>query len=215
MMALGPQPMRGDLTGIVLAGGASRRMGRDKASLPLGGGRVIDAVVAALRGGGCEPVLIVGRCDNPATLALPTIPDALPAVGPLGGLAAGLRAAPTEYAFCSACDLPLLRPALVRLLAGLARGWDGAVPAFGPRGWQPLCAVYGRSLLPLVEPRLRASAASLALTDLLRQARIRPVTQREVETVDPDLASFENVNTPEDYRRLRARWPADPADGRR
>jgi molybdopterin-guanine dinucleotide biosynthesis protein A len=211
-----PGAPREDLTGAILAGGRSRRMGRPKALLPVGGVPMVARVARAL-GRVCRHVLAVS--DDPAPLAflgVPVIPDAFPGRGPLGGLQAALAAATTPYVAVAACDMPFLNPAVVAYLAGKAVGWDGAVPAgvgpAGSMGYEPLCAVYARGCLGAVEARLRAGDGRM--TSFFPDVRLRPVPREELERVDPGLRSFWNANTPEEYEaalRSAAGEEAGPA----
>lgn len=191
---------------IVLAGGRSSRMGRPKADLPLGGEPFLSRVVAAL-------VPVVGATHIVAVRAadqlLPPLPagvmvavDAAPGRGPLEGFAAGLLALPADCdaLFLAACDAPLLRPEVVRLLfARLDAGATAAVPeALGRR--HPLCAAYRASVRAAVAEAL--AAGELGMGQMLARVAVTYVGEEELRAADPDLASLRNVNTPEDYAEL-------------
>jgi molybdopterin-guanine dinucleotide biosynthesis protein A len=191
-----------DLTGIVLAGGQSRRMGRDKAWLDWEGQPLLARVAHALRRAGCAEVLIVGG-DAPriAALGLHAVPDRWPGEGPLAALATGLQAARHPLALAVACDMPHLDPQALALLARLAQGFDAAVPWVAPGGWEPLHAAYGRSCLPAIEARLQAGERKV--TSFYVDVRVRAVAREEVAAADPSLATLQNVNTPEDLAAAR------------
>lgn len=213
------------VTGIVLAGGRSRRMGADKALSVLAGRTLLDWVLAAL-----EPVtasrLVVTR--TPAGLGdvgVPVVRDRLPARGPLTGLHAGLEAAPSDLCLVVACDMPLVRTDLLALLARAIGPFEAAVPYVGDpgvpppagaatareAGLQPLLAAYRKRALPALERLLRAG--SMPTSALVSVVRARIVPPAEWRAVDPEGLSFVNVNTPEDLleaaRRLAG--PTDPA----
>ena len=189
-----------NIGGIVLCGGASRRMGRPKASLAFGSETMLQRVVGVLREV-VDPVVVVAAPGQ----EVPSLPtgvrlarDDRPGRGPLEGIAAGLAAleGQAEAAYVSSCDVPLLQAAFVRRLAGLLGDRWIAVPEVdGYR--QPLAAVYRLDVLPTVR-RLLAEDRLRPL-DLFDEAPTRIVTADELRGADPELVSLRNVNTPEDY----------------
>ncbi len=188
------------LAGLVLAGGRSQRMGRDKAALPFGDRTLLDRVVERVKTC-CHPVFVVtSAADRYPALTVPVVVDRWPGSGPLAGLEAGLRACPTAYAAVVACDLPFLEPRLLLGLREQAEGADAAVPLTDRA--HPLCAVYGREAARVAERLLRAGGGSLR--DLLVHLRVRYVPEEVLRRWDPGLKSLVNVNTPEDYARALA-----------
>ncbi|MBI4236266.1 MAG: molybdenum cofactor guanylyltransferase [Chloroflexi bacterium] len=186
-------------TGVVLAGGWSARLGRDKARERIGDipllRRVVDAVACA-----CAEVLLAGEQAGREEITLPAevrwVPDIHPGRGPLGGLHAGLVAARHDYVLAVACDMPFLHPPLLELLVSLASGHEAVVPRVQGR-LQTLHAVYARSCLPVVEGLLAGPGAP-SLHDLVSHLRIRYVEEQEVRRLDPDLRSLFNINSEED-----------------
>lgn len=197
------------LGAVVLAGGRSTRMGRDKAALELGGEPLLMRVVRALAGV-CHEIVLVARRDQtlpevgplPSGVQVRRAFDAVEGRGPLAGLAAGLAALEAPLAYASSCDAPFLTPAFVRRVVDALGEAAIALPFVG--GWHhPLAAVYRReAVLPVVE-------------DLLAHDRLRPVFllerlphvelhEADLRGVDPDLLALLNCNTPEDYDRARA-----------
>lgn len=149
----GAGPGRPSVAGVVLAGGASVRMGRDKALIEVGGGRLVDRAVERL-GTLCQEVVVASGPRRIAGLTVAQVPDA-PGAGPLAGIVAGLRAIDADVAAVVAVDLPDLSDAVLqrlvqRLLAGEAAG---LVPVVAGR-LQPLHAVYRRSIAPALERAL-------------------------------------------------------------
>lgn len=159
--ATGPAPAPAPLAGLVLCGGGSRRLGRDKALIPVGGEALVDRVVARLRVV-CAPVwLAVG--DDPERLAGRAdgvVLDEPPGAGPLAGIAAGLAAAPAEAVAVCAVDHPHPSPALLAELAVLAAGRPAAVPVVEGVP-QPLHAVWTVAALPAVRAALAAGDRSV------------------------------------------------------
>ncbi|MCK6458729.1 MAG: molybdenum cofactor guanylyltransferase [Planctomycetes bacterium] len=196
---------------LVLAGGFSRRMGNDKWSLPFGGETLLERTVRIVREVVPE-VWVVAREGQGVRGRFRIARDPAEGMGPLAGLAAGLEAMAADRAFLTSCDVPFLRPALVRRLLDLSRGHLAAVP-FVDGYHMTTAAVYARDALPaarrlLAEGRLRPFF-------LVEELRARIVTAEEIRDVDPSLESFRNCNTPGEYRAaLRDAGLEPPAAGR-
>ena len=180
---------------LILAGGRSRRMGRDKAQLPAGDGTLIEHLVRRLAPV-VDETLVAGGPMAPRRDDVRGIEDRYPGMGPLAGIHAGLLEASFPLVWVVACDLPDVEPALGALFRSLAAGVDAVVPRVGDEA-QSLCAVYDRSLAPRIEMLLRAGERRVQ--DLLARARVRYVSEAELRPVDPALRSFRNINTPADY----------------
>lgn len=190
--------MRRAATGVVLAGGASRRMGRDKALLDLGGRPLLQLAAEAV-GKVCDEVVIAGRGRAP--IALPGLaaawaPDPPGVEGPLAGLAAGLAAAAREKVIAVACDMPFVNPDFLRRLLDELFDCDAVIPlaAGSP---QPLHAAYSRDILPTLETLMRLGGRSML--DLLPRLRVKYLSERTCQALDPDGLSTLNVNTPAEY----------------
>ncbi|HZS01198.1 MAG TPA: molybdenum cofactor guanylyltransferase [Chloroflexota bacterium] len=190
------------VTPIVLAGGAGTRLGGvNKALLEIGGRRVVDRLIEALRPLGAEIVLV----NNDGSLAgIPgtrVVPDAEPGAGSLMGLYSGLRAVRTPLATATACDMPFVSTAVLRALLDLAADYDAVVPVLGEQP-EPLHAVYRTTCLPAIEAALREGRKRMiAFFDAVR---VRYVAEDALRARDPDLRSFLNVNRPDDLARARA-----------
>jgi molybdopterin-guanine dinucleotide biosynthesis protein A len=191
------------VTGLVLAGGASRRMGRDKALLELGD-RPLIAVVVERMAQVCREVLIVsGDVEPYRGLGAPVVADRFPDVGVLGGLHAGLEAASYGLTLAVGCDMPFLNPDLLRAFADWAEGFDVALLRCGEQV-EPLHAAYRRTCLPAIEAAIRAGKRRII--SFFPHVRVRYVTLGEVAAVDPHLDSLRNVNTPEEWEAARVDW---------
>jgi molybdopterin-guanine dinucleotide biosynthesis protein A len=187
----------GHLTGVVLAGGSSRRMGADKAFLEIGGAPMIRRVLDALATCCARVVVVAKDAQAYAALGVPVVIDAVPDQAPLVGLCAGLRAATTPWVFAASCDLPFLSPAAVRLLAAAAEGHDAAVPYVDGR-WHPLHAVYAAAAADVLEAQWRGGTR--ALHRALAALRVRPVGADDLVAADAGRRTLRNVNTPAEYR---------------
>jgi molybdopterin-guanine dinucleotide biosynthesis protein A len=186
----------------ILAGGQSRRMGRDKALLEIDGQSLLQHTVEKARQVAVE-VMVVGRpCpDNwPAEFnAIRCIPDERPGEGPLGGLFSALHALPHTYekVLLMACDMPLLSAEALRWLVRQGENNPGAhgVIVSHNTHWEPLFAIYRREVLPLVESQLAMERR--ALHALIGAGDFHIV---EAPTwLQPQLA---NANTPQDWQSL-------------
>ncbi|HSL20953.1 MAG TPA: molybdenum cofactor guanylyltransferase [Vicinamibacterales bacterium] len=187
------------LSGAILAGGrASRFGGRAKALLPIGGARIIDRQLAALRGTVDETFVVA---DDPAPFAaigLRVVPDRVSGAGALGGLMTALAASPAPATIVLACDLPFVTAAFLRFLAAECHG-DVALPKTAD-GYHPLCACWSREALPEIERRV--ATGGLRIIDALSALRVREIGPGEVARFDrPAGTLLFNVNTPHEYER--------------
>jgi len=194
-----------DLTGIVLVGGASRRMGQDKAFLELGGRPLIEIVVERMVQVCTEVLVVAGDARPYASLGVPVVEDRFRGVGVLGGLHAGLEAASHELTLVVGCDMPFLDPNLLRAFAGWAEGFDVAALRYEDREQvEPLHAAYRRTCLPAMAAAIRAGQRRVI--SFFPHVRVHYVTPEDVAMFDPHLSSFRNVNTPEEWEAVQAKW---------
>jgi molybdopterin-guanine dinucleotide biosynthesis protein A len=184
--------------GFVLAGGRSRRMGRDKAMLPYRGRPLIAHVAGTVEKAlgkeawfGSGPVAIVGEPDRYRNLGYRVLADIYQNCGPLGGIITALSESPADWNLVVACDMPNLDPAALRMLVERSSNRIAlCVAAEGPSGEaEPLCAIYHRDCLPIFTRALHDKR--LKMKDILRE-------------LQPELAalparSLANLNTPEEW----------------
>src|SRR3989338_3011066 len=193
---LAGSPMSRAVTGVILAGGESRRMGRDKAHLPWGDRTLIEHIVDTLRPVTNEIIVVANDAVPFSHLRTRVVEDLVLGAHALGGLYTGLTLAAHEQCFVCACDAPFLNPALIQFLIQQADGWDLVIPRTR-EGLQPLHAVYRRSILPAIEEQLRMQRWDLrAVVPNVRACIIGP---EQIARFDPEALSFFNVNTPNDY----------------
>jgi molybdopterin-guanine dinucleotide biosynthesis protein A len=193
-----------DIEGFILTGGASSRMGTDKARLSLGGLTFIERIAGALQA--ITPLVsVVSARPESLNLGLPVVADIHRECGALGGLHAALGACRAPWAIIVSCDLPFVTGELFARLAAFRNEETDAVAPLQTDGRaQPLCALYSPARsLERIERLLREGERRPRA--LLRQVRTRWVAPAElIDLGDPELF-FMNVNTPEDYRRARER----------
>lgn len=180
---------------VILAGGKSRRMGRDKATVRWAGRRLVDHVADSLGPLFPEKYVAVGsRVRFPLPRGCGAIRDRFSGAGPLAGVHAALLASRRRFVFAAPCDAPFPSRRLVRSLWKLAQGGLGAVPE-GPTGVEPLFAFYGKGLLGQIEQRLSA-APRTGPSALAHLAGVRRLPWREVRRADPAGRSFADLDTP-------------------
>ncbi len=196
---------RKEVSAIVLAGGRSRRLGRNKALEAIGGQplirRVIDRVSQV-----AEDVVVVAA-DEAQAQALPledrgrVALDLHPGGGSLGGIFSGLSAARHHWAVVVACDMPFLNLDLVRRMLSLREGADAVVPVLEGRP-EPTHSVYSKICLPHMERLLLANDLKISL--FFDKVRVSYVPEDEILSLDSERLSFFNVNSPDDLERARA-----------
>jgi molybdopterin-guanine dinucleotide biosynthesis protein A len=191
-----------DVEGFILVGGASSRMGTDKALLDVGGRNFVERIHAALASITCETKLVGAETWRAGWPRLPTVPDVHVKWGALGGLHAALIACRANWAAIVACDLPFVTGELFVRLASLRENFDAVVPVQPDDRLQPLCALYraevcrerAEELIRAGERRPRA---------LLNAVEARRVAFNELSDLDGATRFFLNVNTPQDYASAR------------
>lgn len=189
-----------ELTGFILVGGKSHRMGRDKVFLEFQGETLLARALATLRAI-ASSVVLVGPRDKLAGYG-PVVEDVFPNAGPLGGIHAALRSSTTELNLLLAVDLPLVSPGLLRYLVRRAEATEALVTV--PRtfdGWQPLCAVYRRAFADCAEQALAQSRNKVDA--LFRHEILQVITEQELSAAGFSASAFKNVNTPEDFGESR------------
>lgn len=188
---------------IILCGGKSSRMGRDKATLPFGPELMLPRTIRLLSEV-VDPgkIVVVAAIDQ----QLPPLPqpvivarDQHPSRGPLEGIAAGLEAIPrgVEAVYVTSCDVPLLVPAFVTRMFELLEDFDIAVPWEGEQ-FHPLSAVYRPTVAGMARQLVQADKRRVRF--LFDDARTRRVGIDQLRLVDPELQTLMNLNHREDYQ---------------
>ena len=191
--------MHSSLTAVILAGGMSRRLGRNKALEPFQGEPLIRRVIARMGQVGESVSVIVNEPQRVHELDLPDevnpSVDRYPGKGSLGGIVTGLLTSPTVWSAFCACDMPFVNTRLYRYLASLRDGCDAVVPVIEGRP-EPTHALYSRVCIRPIEERIEAD--DLKISSFFSEVRVRLVPEDEIRRLDPDLLSFFNVNTQDD-----------------
>lgn len=188
------------VTGVILAGGLSTRMGSNKALLPYRGGRFVEAIYRQL-GELCDELLLVTNTpEQYGFLPCRKVTDLYPGVGALAGLHAGLHHSATEHVFAVACDMPYLNGSVIARMLSLRDCADVVIPE-GDKGQEPLHAVYAKGCLAPMEDALQRGCRRIV--SFFEQVSVCRMPRDEVAKLDPTFRCFENINTPAEYYQLR------------
>ncbi|MEJ2698669.1 MAG: formate dehydrogenase accessory sulfurtransferase FdhD [Desulfuromonadales bacterium] len=200
------------ITGVILAGGESRRMGSDKSLLPIQGARFIDHVYDRMEELFDEVFIVTNSPEFYREISCRKVPDIYPSKGSLTGIHSGLCHAGQEKVFVAACDMPFLSAETIRRLClEKEEGDDVVVPRSG-RGVEPLHALYDKRCLPAIETVL--SAGEKRIVSFFPQVRVHEVPEVIFKDCDPEGRSFRNINTPQEYFALRDRGKEEDKSGR-
>jgi len=193
------------LSAAALAGGQSRRMGTDKALLPLvaGGQPMLGLVLERLRSVADDVLVVANEQKRYATFGARVVPDLHPQIGALGGIQAAVTWSAHEHCLVVACDMPFLSLPLLRRMVSEPRNYDVLVPLIPgesrQRGdglvFQTLHAIYSKQCLLFIERRI--AAGNRQVVGFFEDVRVRTIDVVDVVRWDPDLRSFFNANTPE------------------
>lgn len=187
---------------VILAGGKSRRMGRNKALLDFGGEPLIGRLCRVLKEGFHEVFVSANEQQTYEFLNAPIITDVFTSGGALAGIHAGLIHSGASHCFFAACDMPFVNVELVRYLHGFTGNYDVVIP-LSEAGLEPLHSFYSRACIPYIEEQLRSG--NLKIIDFFPRVSVKEVTQEEVRIYDPEQVSYFNINTREKYELARAR----------
>ena len=184
---------------VILAGGISRRLGRDKALVKVGGIPLICRVMDTMNEFARETVVVVNTFDRIRELPLPkaVIPavDIYPDTGALGGIYTGISESKEEWSFVFSCDMPFINLELLRFMLSVKKGFDIVVPLVDGRP-EPTHALYNKSCLSHIQQRIEES--DLKITNFFRTVRVMYLSDEDLDRIDPERQSFFNINTQED-----------------
>ena len=184
--------VRAPATAIILAGGGSSRMGRDKSMLPIAGQPMIKHVYEQLRPYFAQILVSSNNTAAHDFLGATVVADDAVGKGPMMGVASALRASANDVNFVIACDMPDIDTALMRAILRQAGDYDAVVPRVGADLYEPLFAVYKKSALPAMEELLRSG--NNKIIDSHSRCRVR--------YVDLPGRQFRNINTKAEYSGL-------------
>jgi molybdopterin-guanine dinucleotide biosynthesis protein A len=199
------------VSGVILAGGVSRRLEKNKALERIGGKALIERVIDSLVPLTSEVLAVVARPEQAEALRLPpsvrVVSDRYPGGGSLGGIFTGLEAAAEPWSVVVACDMPFLNRELLRHLMAQSSNVDAVIPCLGGQP-EPLHALYSKACLAPMERMLRAG--QLKIAPLFEAVRVRYVDEETIDRIDPRHLSFFNINTQADLEEARGYFRQKP-----
>jgi molybdopterin-guanine dinucleotide biosynthesis protein A len=189
--------IKSNCAGVVLTGGLNTRMaGQNKAFLKIRDKAFLDIIIDVLSCCFSECLIATREPELYLNRRVKTVTDIFSVRTPLAGIHAALINMKADYAFCTSCDTPFLKPDVIQILISeIEPGVDVVVPA-SEEYYQPLCAVYSKQCAGLIEDQLNSE--ELKADRLFEKIRLKTVSYEKFRKVDSRLLSFFNVNTPED-----------------
>lgn len=186
-----------EATGVILAGGNSKRMGTNKALLKIRNQTVIEKVIEEIRPLTSELIVVTNTFEDYEFLGLPLVADLRKGMGPLAGLEAGLIASSNEKNLIVACDMPFISKSLAQLLLDQLADFDAAVPYVEGR-LHPLFASYRKSCLKEIQKSLDENR--LRMRDFFDQIRLKELDEPLIN-MELDSMSLFNMNEPQEYEK--------------
>jgi molybdopterin-guanine dinucleotide biosynthesis protein A len=190
------------ITGVILSGGKSLRMGEDKAFIKIEGTPIIERIFLLLERLFQEVIVITNQGERYHYLGAKVYEDLIPNLGALGGLYTGIARSSFPYSFVIACDMPYVNRAVIEHLTEKTGDYDAIIPRTED-GLQPLHALYSRRCLEAITEILRENKKRIV--DFFPLVRVRIVEENGFHSLDPHRESFINLNTPEDVLISRKR----------
>ena len=194
---------RTNVSGAILAGGKSRRMGVEKAFIELGGSTIVERVIDAIGQVVSEIIIVTNdpedfihvKAQYIRDLPIDIVKDIHRGIGALGGLHSGLYHASEDRVFVCACDMPFMNPDLVRFIVKALDKNDAAVPVV--QGFfEPLLAAYSKRCIDSIEGEIKKGERQIL--SFYDSVKLRKINEWELRSVDKDLHSFININSPKD-----------------
>lgn len=186
------------MTGIILTGGKSSRMGRNKAFLRLNGEVIIERTVRLFKTLFDEVILVTNSPDEYKYLNTRIVSDIYPQGGSLIGIYSGLYHSSSQYSFVAACDMPFLKKDFIEYIIKQKDNYDIVIP-FSKDGQEPLHAIYSKTCLNPMEEQIKRG--NLKIIDIIPGLKARRIERDEIIPFDPEFTSFINVNTPSELER--------------
>lgn len=186
------------MTGIILAGGQSKRLGVDKAELIVGGRSILERTVLIIKQIFAEVIVVSNVRRDIVGEDVIQVKDIAGAKGALGGIYTGLAHASYDRSFITACDMPYIMPQMVELIAQRPQK-DVVVPRVNGN-FEPLFAVYSNQCIPIIEQMI--SCNILKISDLFKKCSVEYVDEESLRKLDKNLKSFININSLRDLKHV-------------
>ncbi len=186
---------------IVLAGGKNARIGRNKAFVQLPTGEsILQRTLDVLQEIFCETIIVTNQREAYLEFKVQVAEDLIKDAGPLGGILTGLCYSVSRYNFVVACDMPFIKPALIRLLLEESGTHDVVIPELDGEA-EPLFALYSKTCIPVMFEQLQSQ--NLKIRQVLGKLQVKTIGKDQIDPLDPKHLSFFNINTDEDLRRAQ------------
>jgi len=187
-------------TGIIMAGGKSSRIGSDKGALLLQGKTLADRTTDTILDLFEDVIYVTNHPEDVERTDVRIVSDDIPYLGPLGGIAAGLRHSTHSSNFVVAFDMPFINDELIAYMVSLAADADIVVPKV-QGSYEPLFAVYSSDCLRHIDKRL--AAGDRRVISIYEDVNVKEIGVQDIKRFDRDLMTFININTFEDYRKVK------------
>ncbi|RLA88687.1 MAG: molybdenum cofactor guanylyltransferase [Deltaproteobacteria bacterium] len=185
------------VTGVILAGGKSKRIGINKAFIEIAGKPLISIIIDLFSKIFKEVIISSNQPELYTNFNLPVVPDLIPNSGSIGGIYTGLTRSSFDYTFFSACDMPFLNEKLIRFMLSKRNGFDVIIPKT-EKGFEPTHAIYSKNCIKPIKKRLDQNI--LKIIDFLSEVKVKTISIKEIKKFDPTLSSFFNINTIKDLK---------------
>ena len=202
-----------EVTGVLLAGGKSRRMGEDKRYLVVGEQTLLERGLGVLRSMFHDVLVVIAQDSAPLDIDTRVVRDLVPDCGSLGGIYTALTQATTPYIFAVACDMPFLNQAVITQFTNRRDTADIVMARLATR-LHPMHALYGKGCLPAMDQMIVARQLKIQALVSHASLRVQYVTEADLLSIDPSWRSFHNVNTPEDLEAACSLLARIPPPGR-
>jgi molybdopterin-guanine dinucleotide biosynthesis protein A len=189
------------ITGVILAGGSSKRYGKNKAFLKIGSVRLIDSILQEMKTIFTRVILITNEKIKYEYLEIPMFEDLVKGFGPLGGIYTGLMSIPDQAGFFVACDMPRINRQLVRYMVDIKGNHRAVVPSVADN-IEPLHAIYFRSCLKPIRHLIDSNRCQVRL--FYDSIPVRYVKEDEIRKFCCPSKAFLNINTPDEFAKIKS-----------
>jgi len=189
------------ITGVILAGGSSKRYGEDKAFIKIGGTRLIDRITEEMKTIFKRVILITNEKKKYEYLGVPMVEDIVKGLGPIGGIYTGLMSIPDQAGFFVACDMPLINRQLVRYMVDIKGNHRAVVPSVADN-IEPLHAIYFQSCLKSIRNLIESKRYQVRL--FYDHIPVRYVKEDEIRKFCCPSRVFLNINTPDEFAKIHS-----------
>lgn len=188
------------ITGVILAGGLSKRYGQNKAFLEVGGIRLIDRITKEMQNIFKRVILVANEKKCFEYLGIPIIEDLIKGLGPIGGIYTGLMSISDQAGFFVACDMPFINRQLVNYMVDIKDNHAAVVPSIANEV-EPLHAIYSQSCLKPIRNLIDSKRYQVRL--FYDQISVRYVKEDEIMKFASPSKAFLNINTPDEFAKIQ------------